>query len=152
MGGTGSGGSNRLSDDEKKRRGTLDSRHTEKARAAKAAEKVVIGPWLSEIPEPDLPLGEVGRKKYFELVRSLFDSGKLTLATKMLSEQAAVLQEQMHRRMTEGKSVPTNMSEKIQRVIAQLGIAENAPQIARSKETAGKFTFAGFSNRRIAKV
>lgn len=151
MGGIGSGGGNRLSDEEKIRRGTLDKRHTEVARAERAAEKIVIGPWLSDIPEPDLPLGEVGRKKYFELVRSLFDTGKLTLATKMLSEQAAVLQEQMHRRMSEGKTVPTNMSEKIQRVIAQLGIAENAPQIARPKETAGKFTFAGFSNKRSAK-
>ena len=46
MGGIGSGGGNRLSDEEKRRRGTLDKRHTEVARAERAAEKIVIGPWL----------------------------------------------------------------------------------------------------------
>lgn len=151
MGGVNSGGHNRLSDEEKKRRGTLDPRWTEAAIAERKGAKVITGPWLSEIPKSDLPLGDVGLKKYQELTQSLFDMGKLTLSTKILAEQVAVLHEQMHRRMAEGRVVPVGMSSKIQQAVLQLGIAENAPTIAAPSKAAGKFTFSGFSNRRPTK-
>jgi hypothetical protein len=147
MGAAGSGGHNRLSDAEKIRRGTFDKRTSEAAQAEKAGRKVVVGPWLNEIPDPELPLNEIGRKKYDELARSLFETGKLTMATKMLAEQVAVLFQQMHQLLSAGKSVPTNLSEKIQRVIFQLGIAENAPQIAAPQGQKRKFAHCGFSSK-----
>lgn len=153
MGGIGSGGHNRLSEAEKLRRhGKVKSTRTDAAYAKAAAEKVVVGPWLSAVPDPEYPLDENGRKKYFELARTLFDAGKLTLATKMLCEQVAVLHQQVFKRLAEGQMVPTNMSEKIQRAIMQLGIAENGPKIAGPKEKTGKFDHSGFANRRPSKV
>jgi hypothetical protein len=151
--GFGSGGHNKLSEAEKLRRnGKVKASRTDEAYAQRAAEKIVVGPWLSDIPDPEYPLNEIGRKKYFELARAMFEQRKLTLTTKMLAEQVAVLHQQIFQRLSEGQQVPTNMSEKIQRVILQLGIAENGPTIASPPEKATKFTYSGFANRRPQKV
>lgn len=62
MGGIGSGGHNRLSDEEKKRRGTFRPDNSAEVYNARAAEKIVSGPWLTRIPDPELPLGKLGKK------------------------------------------------------------------------------------------
>ena len=58
MDGRGTGRGHRLSDEEKKRRGTFRADTSEEAHRARAAEKIVSGPWLSQIPKPTLPLGD----------------------------------------------------------------------------------------------
>lgn len=150
MGGTGSGGHNRLSDEQKRDRGTLRADRSDSAYDARAAEKVVAGPWLSSIPEPELPLNTVGRRKYDDLARALFDANKLTAITRMQAEQAAVLFQEQHRRLTEGKGVPASLSDKLQRALVALRIAEDAKPIANPAGERNKFARCGFSNKKTA--
>jgi hypothetical protein len=147
MGGIGSGGGNRLSDEERRKRGTFRPDRTDAARDAMAVQKVVNGPWLREIPPPELPLSEIGKGKYHELTRILFDQNKLTLVTRMLAEQAASLHQEIHRRMVAGKPVPASLSTQMQRALGQLKIAEDAPAIANPAGKQNKFAGCGFSSR-----
>lgn len=148
MGGRGSGGHNRLSDEEKRRRGTFRADQSDKIYEDRAASKVVAGPWLERIPEPELPLNEVGKKKYHDLARALYDANKLTSVTRMQAEQAAVLHQEQHRRLTAGEPIPASLSEKLQRALAALKIAEDAPQIKNPEAAQNRFAASGFSNRK----
>jgi hypothetical protein len=147
MGGIGSGGHNKIGDDEKRRRGTFRADRSEEARAQAAAAKVVTGPWLTSIPEPELPLNEVGRKKYDELTKVLFDANKLTAVTRMAAEQVAVLFQEQHARLSAGKSVPASLSDKLQRALSTLKIAEDAKPIENPEGKKNKFARCGFSSR-----
>lgn len=149
MGGVGSGGNNRLTDEDRKRRGTFRPDRTDAERDAAAAARVVNGPWLREIPEPKLPLNEVGRQKYDELTTMLFEQNKLTLVTCMIAEEAASLFQEKHRRMAAGKPVPASLSTQLQRALGQLKIAEDAPPIANPAGKKNKFAECGFSSRII---
>lgn len=147
MGGKGSGGHNRLSDDEKRRRGTFRKDTSEAVYAEADAAKVVAGPWLTTIPEPDLPLNEHGRRKYDELTKVLFDANKLTAVTRSAAEQVAVLFQEQHARMTAGKPVPASLSTQMQRALAMLRIAEDAPVIDNPEGKRNKFSGCGFASR-----
>jgi hypothetical protein len=147
MGGKGSGGSSRLSDEERKKRGTFRADRSDALRDAAAAATVVTGPWLKTIPEPELPFDKAGLDKYHELARILFDSNKLTSVTRMLVEQVAFLHQEMQRRMAAGKSVPASLSTQMQRALGQLKIADDAPAIANPGGKTNKFASCGFSSR-----
>lgn len=147
MGGRGSGGSNRLSDEEKRRRGTFRADRSDESYAEAAAAKVVSGPWLTSIPEPELPLNEHGRRKYGELTKVLFEANKLTAVTRMFSEQAAVLFQEQHARLSAGKPVPASLSDKIQRALSMLKIAEDAKPIETPEGRKNKFARCGFASR-----
>lgn len=149
MGGMGSGGHSRLSDDEKKRRGTFRPDQSEAVFEKRRAEKVVAGPWLTSIPEPELPLNEIGRRKYHELARALFDQNKLTAVTRMQAEQAAVLFQEQHRRLEAGTGVSASLSDKLQRALSALKIAEDATPIANPTAQKNKFAQSGFSFRTV---
>lgn len=152
MGGIGSGGGNRLSDEEHRRKGTFREDRSRETQIAEAAKKVVTGPWLSSIPEPELPLNEFGKKKYDELAHALFDQNKLTNVTRMLAEQAALLFQEQHRRLTANLPVTASLSDKLQRALAALKIAEDAAPITNPEGRINKFARSGFSNRRTATV
>src|SRR3954471_9790029 len=147
MGGVGSGGNNRLSDDEKKKRGTFRDDPSDCVCDAVAATRVVSGPWLTASPEQELPLSDIGRKKYDELTKILFDSNKLTTVTRMLVEQVASLHQEIHRRMSASKPVPASLTTQMRGALAQLKIAEDAPAIANPAGKINKFTSCGFSSR-----
>ena len=151
MGGSGSGGHNRLTDEEKRRRGTFQKQFSDEVYDARAAEKVIIGPWLSEIPQPELPLGEFGRKTYDDLTKMLFEQNKLTQVTCMLVEQVAALRQKQMNMMAAGKDPPVSLSNKISGLLANLRIAENAPTIA-SPGQKNRFAGSGFSNQRTSSV
>lgn len=146
MGGRGSG-KRGLSDEEKKRRGTFREDTSEAVRLANVAAKVVTGPWLDRIPEPTLPLGEVGRKKYEELARQLFDQSKLTLVTQMHAEVAAGQYEKIYALRTADKHPSASDITQLQRALDALKIAEDAPPINNPAGKKNKFTVCGFSNR-----
>lgn len=147
MGGRGSGGHNGLSDEEKRRRGTFRADRSEEARGDAAAANVVTGPWLTSIPEPELPLNEHGRRKYKELTEVLFSANKLTAITRMAAEQVAVLFQEQHSRLSAGKSVPASLSDKLQRALSTLKIAEDARPIDNPEGRKNKFARCGFSSR-----
>jgi hypothetical protein len=147
MGGPGSGRRKLISDEEAKARGTFRAHNSEAASLAKAAERVIAGPWLSEIPEPTLPLGDVGRKEYDRLARSLFEQNKLTIVTQARAEQAALLLQTQFERLSAGKSVPAASVKQRDNLLRDLNIAEKAQPIASPGNKPKKFGRVGFSTR-----
>jgi hypothetical protein len=141
---------NRLPDEEKKRRGTFRADKTEAIYSARIAETVIRGPWgagaLDRIPEPSLPLNEIGRAKYDELTLALFDQRKPTGPTRDLAEAAAVSFSQIHRALAEGREVRTSTMAQYTKTLSQLRIADEAPVIA-GTERHNKFSHCGFANR-----
>ena len=146
MGGRGSGNRG-LSDEEKRRRGTFREDQSEKVRLEGIASKVVTGPWLDRIPEPTLPLNEVGKKKYDDLTRQLFEQNKLTIVTQMHAEIAAGQYEKIHALRTAGKQPSASDVTQFQRALDALKIAEDAPTINNPAGKKNKFAACGFSNR-----
>jgi hypothetical protein len=147
MGGIGSGRIRTLTDEDRKKNGTFRESESEQAALAKAAEKIIAGPWLSSIPEPSVPLKPEGRRKYDTITRLLFDQNKLTEVTWGQCELLAVMHQQMHDRLTDGKSVSADLMKRIDAVYAKLRIAENAPTLA-SPGAKNRFAGSGFSNSR----
>lgn len=117
----------------------------------KGADKIVTGPWISEIPEPDLPLGRLGKKRYGELCRALLEQQKLTVVTLALVEQVAVLTDEQERRIKAKLGIPLGLTDKMQRALAQLKIAEGARQIG-GHPRENKFAGSGFAHRGAAPV
>lgn len=147
MGGVGSGGHNRLSEEEKKRRGTFRKDRTDAAYEERAAKKVVAGPWLSVIPEPEIPLKEVGRRKYDELTRLLLEQNKLTAVSCMQAELAARMHEKIAALVQDGKYPSASDVNQLQRALSALRVAEDAQPIGKTGGKVNKFAGLGFANR-----
>ncbi|WP_370677628.1 hypothetical protein [Pleomorphomonas sp. PLEO] len=150
MGGKGSGGHNRLSDAEKIAKGTFRPSRSDDVYKVEAAAKVVTGPWLSSIPEPNLPLDGIARQKYDEITKTLFDQNKLTMATVLTAEQYALQYGQQFSRLTAGKSVSVSTTLMLERMLRDLRIAEEAPVLASPGERSNRFRRTGFSIRAVA--
>lgn len=147
MGGIGSGKLRTLSDEERMRRGTFRESGSEAASLAKAAEKIVIGPWLTAVQEPEVPLKAEGLKKYNEIAELLLNQNKLTQVTRSMCELLAVMHQQMHARLSAGKSVSSDLMKRIEALYTKLRIAADAPKIA-SPGDKNRFAGSGFSNQR----
>jgi len=152
MGGRRSGGGNRLSDAEKKKRGTFRADKSEAVYEAKEASTVVAGPWLAKIPDPEYPLRDVGRAKYDDLAKQMFDAGKLTSVTHLTLSTFCVLFQKIHTMMAEGREPSASDFTQMRGMLADLKIAEDAKVIANQDAKKNKFASAGFSNRRDASV
>lgn len=151
MGGRGSGGSNRLSDEEKKRRGTFRADNSEEVYAERQAAKVVVGPWLSEIPEPEYTLNAVGRKKYDELTGELLKQSKLTAVSVMRASIVALLHQKFDHLAANGKYPSANDVAKLTSALRDLDIAQNA-QVTAPGGAKNKFAGCGFSNSRTSPI
>lgn len=149
MGGTNSG--RRVSDEEKRKKGSYQPCRSEEANAKRAAEKIISGPWLKSIPEPQIPLGEVGRKKYDEYANLLFKGNKLTSVTCDDCERFAVLWEQMHEARAAGRKVSMQAINRMDAIAARLRIADEAPAIANPNQK-NRFAGSGFSNQRSSPI
>ena len=150
MGGSGSGRP-RLSDDEKIERGTFNPSRSDAVAAAKAAEKVVVGPWLKDIPDPSVPLNEVGKAKYEQFAKLLLNSNKLTPVTCGDCERYAVMHQRVHQLLSEGKPVPQQILNAMNSLSVRLRIAEDAPAIANPNQK-NRFAGAGFANNRSSPI
>jgi hypothetical protein len=142
------GGSNRLSDEEKKAKGTFRADRSDAVYAERAAGKVITGVFLSKIPEPNLPLNEVGRAMYDKMAKLLFEQNKLTEVTCLDCENLGLIQQQMDARMRAGKAVASDMIKRKDAILVRLRVAENAPAVASPGEK-NRFEGSGFSNSRI---
>ena len=147
MGGKGSGGHNRLSDEEKKRRGTFKESASEKVYDERAERKIITGPWISKVPEPDFPLDKIARAKYQELATMLLENGTLTAISAMQCAQVAILLQNQRNLLSTGKIPPVSLSSKVSGLMAQLRISENAKPIG-EKPKKNRFDGSGFSNSR----
>lgn len=146
-----SGGGNKLSDEEKRRRGTFRPDQSEETYAARAGAKVITGVFLPKVPEPSIPLSDVGRAKYDELTKLLFEQNKLTVVTCGDCERMAVMHQQMHERLQAGKSVSMDLIKRMDSISMRLRIAENAPTIA-DPTAKNKFANSGFSASKVHTV
>lgn len=142
-----SGGGNRKSDAQKIAEGTYRTDRSDEVYAARNAAKVITGVFLSKIPEPELPLGEVARKKYFELAQMLFDNNTLTSVSCMLCQSTAMIWEKIYRIAESGKTVPASVMHQFNQMMRDLKVAENAPAIANPNQKS-RFEGSGFSNSR----
>lgn len=140
-------GRHALSDAEKRARGTFREDQSEAAYAAKRAEKVVVGPWLTSIPDPEMPLNDVGKAKYMELAKLLFDQNKLTKVTCMDCEIVALHWQNVQARMAAGKAPSSDSLKQIASITQRLRIAEDAPAIANPNQKS-RFEGSGFANNR----
>lgn len=151
MGGTGSGGHNRKSDEEKRRDGTFRADRSDSAYDARMSEKVHQGPWLSEIPKADFKLGETGQRYYDIITRELFEQNKLDHIRVMHANAAALLYDKFERLANEEKSPSASDMTQLQRALSALGVAKDAKKIAEPTQR-NRFESCGFSNRRNATV
>lgn len=150
MGGIGSGGHNRLSDEEKKRRGTFRPNQSEAVYGSRAAEKVITGIFLSKAPVPAIALGDLGRAEYEKLTNELIAQNKLTEFTARQANLAAKLTEEISMLAEQGKVVATSRYTALARALSNLNIAENATNIAPQGEKKSKYAGVGFASRRTA--
>ena len=135
-----------LSDAAKKASGTFRADRSEEAYAAKRAEKVIVGPWLTAIPEPEMPLNAVGRAKYDEITNLLFAQNKLTKVTCMDCEVLALHWQGVQARIEKGKAPSSDSLKQITAITQRLRIAEDAPAIANPTQR-NKFASVGTANR-----
>ena len=148
MGGRGSGGG-RLSDEEKKAKGTFKPSRSDAVYDARAAAKVITGPWLTAIPEPSLPLNEAGRAKYDELANLLFQGNKLTKVTCMDCEVVALHWQNVQAKVAAGLPPSTDTLKQIASITARLKIAEEAAPIANPAQR-NKFASIGTANNVVS--
>lgn len=137
----------RLSDEEKKRRGTFRADQSEEVYRARAAQKVVTGSTLSAVPDPEMPLNEIGLGKYRELTELLLSQGKLTKITCMDCEMIALHWQNVRARVATGKSASSDSLKQITAITQRLRIAEDAPEIE-SPDKKSRFTGCGFAYQR----
>jgi hypothetical protein len=143
MGGIGSG-RKPLTPEERKARGLPE---VDEAGERRRAEKVIAGPWLTKIPEPEIPLSEIGRKKYDELTRTLLEQNKLTQVTCMQAEIAARMHAKIAALAAKGKYPSASDFNQLQRALTALKIAEDAQPIGTAGGKVNKFAGLGFANR-----
>lgn len=149
MGGYGSGRRIQSSDEDKKARGVFRADRSEEAVLSKKVAKLFVGPWLTEIPEPELPLGEVGRAKYFELTRALKEQGKLSKPLIMRAEMAAMMWEKIHDLKARGEYPSGSDQSQLQRALDALDLANKATPID-NPDKKNKFEGHGWANKKKA--
>lgn len=146
MGGVGSGTRRTLTDEQKAERGTL-FKGTHAAEIDEAArDRILPGPWLDAIPPPQMPMGDIARKKYDELCRLLFDQGKLNTSARDVVEICAMQWQGFHNAATKGKVPSTYSLKEYNRSIALLNLAQNAPPLA-GRDRPRKFAIHGFADK-----
>lgn len=150
MGGRGSGGWNRLSDEEKKARGTFRADQSEEVYGAKRAATIITGPWLSSIPEPDFPLTDIGRAKYDEWTQELFDQKKLTKIAVTRASALALQFQKIAKRASEGKDVSASDQAKFQSGLRDLDIAQHAKVTAEPGKS--RFADVGFADKKSSPI
>lgn len=122
-------GRSRKSDDERKANGTYRPSRSSEALDRRIAANVFAGPGYQDVPDPEYPLGDFGQRKYFELAGRLLREGKLSRATRDITEQVAILYEIQRQRMACGDRVPAYLTRDISRHLAMLKLAEDTTPI-----------------------
>lgn len=137
-----------LSDEEKIRRGTLDPRTSEEERDRASLEKVLAFPTFHEIPDPTIPLNEIGRKTYDKWARDLFNAGRLTQITQLSIENLALADQTIAACAKSGKAVPGSIITQRNRAAGELKVINVDPSLTPKRPDENKFSRNGFPARR----
>ncbi len=128
---------------------TLDKRSTEEARARQALERSVIPfPRLRDVPEPSIPLSEVGRKVYDAWSRRLCDSGLLTAITSGFIEQLALADGAIHDQSAAGKTPSSRYMEIRRGALLKLESLNVDHSLVPDPDKQNRFSRNGFPGRR----
>lgn len=144
MGGKNSGRP-RKSDEEKRKLGTLRVGFSEKTYQEKDERRVIAGPWLQTIPDPEYPLGEAGKAKYIQLATELFEQNKLTKITATQASLAALQHDKIQYLRANGKYPTASDFQRLESALRELKIAEHA-KVTASPGGANKFASIGSAN------
>lgn len=109
---------------------------------------VVAFPTLLELPEPDMPLGDAGRREFDRLIRLLFDAGRLTQIAYRRVVTVALLIDSMHLVLSKGKAVPASYANQLQRALGELeGEVGKKPIAGPDSARENRFVRNGFAAR-----
>lgn len=139
------------SDADKKRRGTLDPRFTEQARAARSEDKIVSlfgGEPVSVIPDPPPGLDATAAAEFQEWCQRLLDLGKLSKVWIMKVELMALARHANLRRLADGKLPRSQDIITVKAILSDLGSFNIDKPTAIGSEQTAKFAYAGFANRK----
>lgn len=135
----------RLTDSEKRAAGKdIDPRWSDEGRARRISENVYRFPMLDDPPDPEMPLDDVGLRKYFELAGILLRAGKLNTVNRGLCEQAAVLVMGQHKLLSDGKQLPAYSTRELKSILLALRLTDDAQPTGPSVQARQNSRFARF--------
>lgn len=108
--------------------------------------ELIAGPWLNDIPAPQMPLQGAALVKYQELARRLYDQGKLTSKARDLIEVAALNWGGLHLAAEFKRTPSTAAIKEYNKAIDMLNLEEAAQPIA-GRNGARKYATNGFADR-----
>ena len=136
-----------MPDAEKERRGTLDQRWSEDARADRKVVQLFKHPRLDRIPDPELPLSKEGRKKYRELAELLLESSQLTVVTRGYAEMAAIAFEAIADAKEKGKSISASLIKQYNDALGNIRQFDVDKKVSPDGQRKNKFRHTGFASR-----
>lgn len=140
-------GRNRLSDDEKRARGTFQSNTSADAYGRREVSKVLQFPVLREIPKPTFHLGDRGMETFNFWARKLLDAGMLTRLTLDKIEGLALADDKLAARLKAGREISdATLNARLQYLKYLEGLNVDTAVVAgQTKKSA--FATNGFPNR-----
>lgn len=138
-----------LSDEEKKRRGTLDPRWTEDARSARRGEKVVVlfGDNVSVIPAAPVGLNQEAAREYQAWCTALLKAGRLTSLWVEKILIMAIAKHSNISRLAAGKLPRSEDVRAVKSVLSELGGINADTPLTEPGQEGRKFSRFGFAGR-----
>lgn len=111
-----------------------------------AGASIIAHPALKEVPEPNLPLNEAGRKIYWQWARRLHSAGALTSITREWVEMLGMAEHDLFNAIEAKKALryPAEQKAKYLRKIEKLDVG-HTPQSGSAAEN--PYTHFGFAKR-----
>lgn len=116
-------------DAEKRLNGTYRPGTSVAARERRLSEKIFAGPGFQDVPDPKYNLNDWGQREYFRLCGKLLAQGRLSESTLAISENFAILSEELHARRSTGQRVPAVLLANMDRYLALLKLVEDTTPI-----------------------
>lgn len=116
-------------DAEKRLNGTYRPGKSVAARERRLSEKIFAGPGFQDVPDPKYNLGDWGQREYFRLCGKLLAQGRLSESTVAISENFAILAEELHARRSTGQRTPAVLLANMDRYLALLKLVEDTKPI-----------------------
>lgn len=137
----------RLSDAEKKAKGTFRADESSAALDKKLAEKVIRGVFLTRIPVPRLPLGDIGSQEYNRVAGELLRQLKLTEWSAGRAALFAHVHEKIYIKAGKGGYASGDDVKTYQALLRELDIATHA-EVTAPGATQNRFATCGFAYSR----
>jgi hypothetical protein len=131
--------SSHIDDDERKRRGTFRADRNDQVNFQDYADRKILPfPVLVDIPQPSLPLNDVGRMKYFEICETLKNSGRFVTFTRDIAESVGALWQTMHANMAAGKGISASTINQLRNLYDNLGVNESNTKVINGRGQGSK--------------